>query len=256
VPIPAVNGTVNGNGKLDYVDNNGNGQFDWDTDTLLDGMAGAGGAAGPGGPGANGANMDAHGKTTGDMKVYGFDISTTTLVTQEFKVDLSVSYLKKYFTSLVFAIDPVTQQLWNMSAIDYSGSDATFSPRWTVNAAFTYTFLLGNGGMITPTFDTRYQTSYKMYFLDQILQTDRDRVNDVIIPVVVDVSTAGIQEAYHLSNFSMVYSNPSGKWTLTGYVKNLENYAVKRSIFSAGPSLGELTIGPPRTYGAILSVRF
>jgi iron complex outermembrane recepter protein len=254
VPISAVNGVINGNGHLDYVDNNENGVFDWYTDTLLDGMPSAGGQAGPGGPGANGASMDPAGKTTGDMKVYGIDISTSTLVTQNFKVDLGVSYLRKYFTDLVFDINQVTQELWNIPAVDMSGSDATFAPMWTVNAVFTYNINLGNGGTLSPVFDTRFQSEYKLYFLDTILQTDR--VGGEIVPIVIPVETAAVQEPYHISNFSMVYTNPSGKWTLTGYVKNIEDYAVKRSIFSAGPSLGELTIGPPRTYGGILSVRF
>jgi hypothetical protein len=190
------------------------------------------------------------------MKVYGVDLSTTTLVTDQFKVDLSVSYLKKYFTSLIFEVYPITSELWGVPAIDYSGMDATYSPHWTVNAAFTYTIPFPNGGTLTPSFDTRYQSSYKMYFLNQILQVQRDDTSSPIYPVVIDVKTAGIQEPYRLSNFSMVYAHSNGKWTLTGYVKNIENYAVKRSIFSAGPSLGELTIGPPRTYGGIFTVRF
>jgi outer membrane receptor protein involved in Fe transport len=254
-PLQAVNGTINGNGHLDYVDNNQDGKYTAGVDTLLDGQANAGGGGGPAGPGQNGANQDPNGKTTGDMKVYGVDLSTTTLVTQDFKVDLSLSYLKKYFTSLVFTIQPVTQEFWDMSAIDYSGMDATFSPHWTANATFTYTIPLWNGGTLSPEFDTRYQTSYKMYFLNQILGTDR--VNGQIVKLVTDVTKSAVQEPYHLSNFSMVYADPTGKWTLTGYVKNIEDYAVKRSVFSNGPNgLGELTIGPPRTFGGILSVKF
>jgi len=246
-----------GNGVLDYIDNNGNDQFDWGTDTLLDGIAYASAGGGPSPPGSSGASQDPNGKTQGNLKVYGLDISTTTLVTQNLKVDVSVSYLKKYFTSLIFTIQEITQGVWNMPAIDYSGMDATFSPHWTVNAGFTYTIPLWNGGTLSPTFDTRYQTSYKMYFLDQILGTDRSIATGELIPLITDVSVSGVQEAYHLSNFSTVYASPSGKWTITGYVKNLENYAVKRSVFSNGPNgLSELTIGPPRTYGGILSVRF
>jgi outer membrane receptor protein involved in Fe transport len=37
------------------------------------------------------------------------------------------------------------------------------------------------------------------------------------------------QEAYHLSNLALTYAHPDGKWTLAGYVKNLENYAVKET---------------------------
>jgi hypothetical protein len=55
----------------------------------------------------------------------------------------------------------------------------------------------------------------------------------------------------------MVYSSPDGKWTLSGYVKNLKNYAEKKSYFSMGMGGGgSMMIGEPRTYGAVLSVRY
>jgi iron complex outermembrane receptor protein len=195
---------------------------------------------------------------TGDANVYGLDISTTTLLTESLKMDFSVSYLKKYFTKLIFPFDAVDSAVWNMGDIDYSGKDMTFAPHFTVNLAFTYNILLGGNGTLSPSFETRYQSSYKMYFLDSILGTSRGREpTDPIVFWTTDVSKSATQEAYRLSNFSLVYASPSGNLTLTGYVKNIENYAVKRSIFKNSPdNVGELTIGPPRTYGALLSIKF
>ena len=252
-PVPSTSVRTAGNDQLDYIDNNGNGIFDWGVDTLLDGIA----TPGAMGPGADGTAGTASGKVTGDARVYGLDISTSTLITQNFKVDLSVSYLKKYFTSLIFPFDALDSALWNRGDIDYSGKDMTFAPHLTVNATFTYNILLGNGGTLSPTFDTRYQGSYKMYFLNEIIGTGRNRSTNQIEPYLVDVTNSATQEPYHLSNFTLVYANPSGNWTFTGYVKNVENYALKRSIFKNGPdNVSMLTIGPPRSYGALLSIKF
>lgn len=243
-----------GNGELDYIDNNHNGRFDWDTDTLLDGKATP--PTGEPGPPPDGTAGTANGKVTGDARVYGLDISTSTLVSQNFRVDFSISYLRKYFTHLIFPFDGVDSALWNMGDIDYSGKDMTFAPHLTANATFIYTIPLWNGGTLSPTLETRYQSSYKMYFLNSILGTSRSG-NDPIQPWTTDVSKSAKQEPYHISNFSLVYAHPDGRWTLTGYVKNIENYAVKRSIFKNSPdNVGELTIGPPRTYGGVLTVRF
>jgi iron complex outermembrane receptor protein len=236
------------NGHLDYNDLNGNGVFDIGVDELLDGVSTGNG------PGQNGAAMDEGAKQVGDAKVYGVDLQTSTVVTENFRVDLSVSYLRKYFTELYFDFKTITEEL-GVPDLDYSGKDMTFAPKWTVNLTLNYDFPLWNGGTLTPRFDTRYQTSYKMYFLDEIVATDRDRDTNEIVITRTDVSTAATQEDYHISNFSLAYVHPNGKWSLTGYVKNLEDYAVKRSIVVMGGTQ-DMMIGAPRTCGAIFSYKF
>ena len=165
-----------------------------------------------------------------------------------------MSYLKKVFTSLFFNFNPITNAL-GIPDLDYSGQEFTFAPHWTVNAGFTYTINLPNGGTLIPSFDTRYQTSYNMYMLKRVLGISRDQNSGVASIAVNDLGRYTIQEAYHLSNFNMVYYSPSGRWTLSGYVKNLENYAVKRSVMIMG-NASDLMIGPPRTYGGVFTVRF
>jgi hypothetical protein len=58
-------------------------------------------------------------------------------------------------------------------------------------------------------------------------------------------------EAYHLSNASLTYNSPESRWSLSCYVKNIEDIAVKLSA-----AQGKLQIGPPRTYALSLSVRY
>jgi hypothetical protein len=63
------------------------------------------------------------------------------------------------------------------------------------------------------------------------------------------------QEDYHLENVNISYTNAEGKWTLSAYVNNIFEYAEKR-MYMAGPMAGSIWIGNPRTYGAVLSIRY
>jgi iron complex outermembrane receptor protein len=235
---------------LDYVDNNHNGKFDINIDTVLDGIG-----TGVPGPGSDGVTGDPSSKVVGDAKVYGLDVQTSTMVTQNLKVDLSVSYLRKYFTNLFFPFLQITNDL-GIPDLDYSGKDMTFAPHWTVTASLSHNIPLPNGGTLTPRLDSRYQTSYKMYFLDTALNISKDRTAPFDLHIIpTDLRKFALQEPYHISDFTLVYAHPNGKWTLTGYAKNLENYAVKRSIVVMG-NMSDMMIGSPRTIGGILSVKF
>jgi iron complex outermembrane recepter protein len=234
-------------GHLQYVDNDNDGKFTIGTDTPLDGISTGNG------PGQDGTAQDENAKQVGDAKVYGLDIQTTTMVTQNFKVDLSVSYLKKYFTKLYYNFLPITNEL-GIPDLDYSGKDMTFAPHWTVTLSLNYNMALWNGGTLTPRLDSRFQSSYKMYFLDTKVGVSRTQAG-VLQITQMDLSKAATQEPYHVSDFTLVYAHPTGNWTLTGYIKNLEDYAVKRSI-EVQMNAGNMSLGAPRTYGGILSVKF
>ncbi|MBN1627803.1 MAG: TonB-dependent receptor [Deltaproteobacteria bacterium] len=187
---------------------------------------------------------DDNSKNVGDSKVYGVDLQANTIITDKDKLDLSVSYLKSEFTKLAFDYMDITNSLGIPDA-DYSGQPMTLSPSWTINAAYSHNFMLWNNGTLTFRLDARYQSSY-------ILQWASKSIGYMGGQVVVTDSTAmNTQEAHHISNISAIYAHPDGKWTLTGYVKNLEDYAVKRSWM-----MMDFIIGPPRTYGGVLSVKF
>jgi outer membrane receptor protein involved in Fe transport len=71
------------------------------------------------------------------------------------------------------------------------------------------------------------------------------------IPEGMNQTAVNRQPSHHISNASLKYSDPSGKWTLNAYIKNIEDYAVKKNLLN-----NAMRIGPPRTYGVVLSVKF
>jgi iron complex outermembrane receptor protein len=185
----------------------------------------------------------------GDARVYGFDLQTTTIITHKDKLDISISYIKKEFTDLVFDFFDITNS-FGLEDIDYSGKEMPNAPNWTINLNYSHAFSLPNGGTLTPHLEWRYTSDYVLNFQAYEVQL-YDNADGSKGWSITDTSGVRDQEAYYMTDLSLVYANPDSKWTLTAYVKNLEDYAVKRGLF-----MGNLQIGPPRTYGATLSVRF
>ncbi|MBN1625191.1 MAG: TonB-dependent receptor [Deltaproteobacteria bacterium] len=171
--------------------------------------------------------------TWGDFMSSGIDIMTSWIATGKDRLDFSVSYMHTEWTNLLF------DYVYDMVYEDflYDGKPSILSPKWNLTASYSHNFSLWNGATLTPRLDTRFQSSYVVTYHER---EDPQRR----------------QEPYHISNFSMIYASPSDKWTLTGYVKNMENYAVKRNLIGEGESEYFLMIGTPRTYGAILTMQF
>jgi len=69
-----------------------------------------------------------------------------------------------------------------------------------------------------------------------------------------DPHGVSFQEAYYLLNGSATFNHASGIWSANFSVKNILNYAVKRSYFAQGS--GALRLGDPRTYQVGLNIKF
>jgi len=198
----------------------------------------------------NSTMLDENAKQFGDLEVYGVDLQTNTIITSRDKVDFSVSYLKKTWTKLFFDFWDITNNI-GIPDLDYSGNEMTFAPHWNISLTYSHNFNLALG-TLTARFENKYQSGYKMYFLDKVVSLTRDgsAMTDVW------VKDLAYQEGYMLHDVSAVYAHADGKWTLTGYVKNITNYAVKKSINIMGYTGSDLVLGPPRTYGAVLTLKY
>ena len=79
----------------------------------------------------------------------------------------------------------------------------------------------GDGGVLTARIDSRFQSAY---------QVDWRETAALFGGGHMDMSGYRHQKAHHIDDVSLIYANPDGRWTLTGYVKNLWNYAEKRFL--------------------------
>jgi iron complex outermembrane receptor protein len=184
------------------------------------------------------ARPDEGGRVPGDLTMKGVDVQTQWIITGDDKLDVSISYLDSWIDEMIADYEFKDQPY--SSEYDFSDRKPTFSPEWTISLNYSHNFNLPNGATITARYDTRYQSEYEIDWWETRMGVDQTGYKT--------------QEAHHIDNVTVVYTHPDGKWTLSGYVKNIWDYAEKRFMTAMGAI--NMNIGPPRTYGAILSVRF
>jgi len=63
---------------------------------------------------------------------------------------------------------------------------------------------------------------------------------------------------HHVSNANLSYTSPDTKWSVSAYVKNIENYAVPTSYVGPSPpsTTSYVVLDAPRTYGLVFSAKF
>jgi iron complex outermembrane receptor protein len=170
------------------------------------------------------------GSGAGDADLYGLDIDMNFLLTRNDYITLAASYLNSEIVGLVI------EYFYSPPSTEFGGVPLNNSPEWTLAGGYKHHFFLSNGGTLTAGFDFRHRTEYFLEF--GTLVTDvTDRVN--------------IQPAHHMINASLNYASPGGKWEINAYVKNIQNYAEK--IGGRGDTL---KLSAPRTFGAVLSLRY
>ncbi|MBN1625085.1 MAG: TonB-dependent receptor plug domain-containing protein [Deltaproteobacteria bacterium] len=177
---------------------------------------------------------DANSQGTGAFKSLGMDLQTSWIITSKDRLNFSIAYLSAEWIDLHFHYQ------WYMywPDEDYKGVTPTNSPKFSMTASYEHNFMLGSYGTLTPRLDMQRKTSYSM----------------VWNPADKDPEGYGHQKPYYLWDASATFSHSAGKWSVNTYVKNITNYAVKRSYM--GMMSFTMMIGDPRIYGATLSVKF
>lgn len=180
----------------------------------------------------------------GDGRMYGIDLQADWIISGKDKVNLAVSYEKSEWTDMLFdfyyteTLEVVNGELVTVPILDedFSGKPMTLTPDITINLNYSHNWDLPNGGSITGSIDTQYMGDYRLTWLE-------------------DDYPYNYQEAFHKENISAVYAHSDGKWTLSAYVRNLLDYANKVKYSTRGIQQ-TLTVGDPRTYGVVLTVKF
>ena len=167
---------------------------------------------------------------TGDSIVYGLDLDTEYLLTKNDLVTFSASYLNSSISDLTI------EYLYSPPSSQYEDAPLNNAPDWTLSGSYRHNFYLANGGSLTPSLDFRYRTEYYCSFQDYITDPSDD---------------TNWEPDHIMANASLNYAAPSGKWTINAYVKNIQNHAEK-----VGKMMSSLRLSPPRTFGAVLSLRY
>jgi len=189
---------------------------------------------------------DPNGSSWGDGKWYGLDLQSSAAISGADTVKFSLSYLHSEWADLTFdyyypykvsgfmlpgtpiAIDDLSPA----TTVTYNGKPMTMSPELTVDLSYKHQFYFSSGASMEAGIDAKYKSAYRLSWKESDY-------------------TYNYQEAFVNGDLSGTYSNADGKWSLSAYVKNIRNYAEKKSM---GQS--QMRIGAPRTFGAVFNVKF
>lgn len=119
----------------------------------------------------------------------------------------------------------------------YAGSRIPGSVPWTITGGLNQAFPLANGGRIVFDARTQYKSSAFLWFTN---------------------SAATYQKGYTRTDLGLTYEAPGGKFSLTGFVRNLED---KATLLQGGPvdtptGATFTNLNPPRTYGVNVGFHF
>jgi outer membrane receptor protein involved in Fe transport len=169
----------------------------------------------------------------GNLRTIGLDASVSWVASAKDMVEFTVSYLDMKWTQLRFNYIFDDPGFWPDQNFD--GRKAPNAPKFSMTASYEHNFDIGSYGVLTPHIDIQHKTGFDLTFK------------------VDDGTGYGKQEAYFLYNASLGFNSASGKWSVNAIVKNLTNYAVKKS-YEVDQQV--LRLGDPRTYSMTLSVKF
>jgi len=117
----------------------------------------------------------------------------------------------------------------------YSGEAFTFSPHLTFKAEYSHDFDLGANGKVTAKGDFRILSQ-------QLVDANDD---------AAAVASTDIMPGYTTGDLYLGWTSADKKYSLNGYVKNVNDKMIKSSFF-----FGYAQIQAPRTYGLTLKASF
>lgn len=186
-------------------------------------------------------------ENAGSADIYGAEVEMLWQPSIDDRLSLNLQYLHAEYGDFLYQQTTVTGSpvtacpttpVPGASAVtvDCSGRALSQSPKWTINASYTRSFDLAGGSRIDAQVGTQVQSAY--WVGEEYLAGER-------------------QKASMVSNASLTWRAPQGRFTVSAFIDNIENRAVKSSSF-AQPVIGVpiVILRPPRTFGARLGFNF
>ena len=187
-------------------------------------------------------------QNAGKARIRGGEMDGQFLVTPNTLLSADVQYIDAKYESLVYQSGVPAQVCPStfvpppngpVFSIDCSGRPELMTPKWTANLGAEQTLPLSNGGDFVLGVNTRYESSR---------YTNLSYAPFTVVP------------GYWRTNATLTYNTPDRRFSVSGYVNNIENKAVPEAVgtgltFPTIPLL-PVTLKPPRTFGLRVGAHF
>ncbi|MDH4105177.1 MAG: TonB-dependent receptor [Gammaproteobacteria bacterium] len=163
----------------------------------------------------------------------GVELELIARLTESLTANVSATWLDATYTEFVTG-----DYRNNFEPTDLSGNNLQNAPEYTARVALDYVHPLSDTGNIVAGIEASYQ--------DDVYFTEFN-------------NSDAFQEAYTLVNARVGYEGGSGKWNVTGWVRNATDEFIYSNNIITAPLYGSVRVGsllPPRTYGITLGYNF
>jgi len=163
----------------------------------------------------------------------GLELELLGRLTEDLSAEFSATYLDAEYTD--FETGDYRQ---GFDIVNLKGNQLQNAPKYTVHAALDYKHAVSEQGSVVGRIEASYQD--KVYFTE--FNNDD-----------------AVQDAYGLLNLSGGYEGGDGRWSVTGWVRNLTDELIISNNIITAPLYGSVRVGsllPPRTYGLTVAYNF
>lgn len=183
------------------------------------------------------------------VRMYGLEVDSTWLITPNDKVTFAAGWLDAQLKSYpnVPGMDPPTSAKEFMYLKRVPGL-----PEYTATLGYDHTFLFGNGSSLVPRAELRYTSDYN---LSQVTTSEAASTDDAGNSYLDYIH----QDDVVLVNIGATWFSPHDMYSVTGYIRNAtdEEYKTSATLPSGPPGTPTgVTVGDPRTWGIMASIKF
>ncbi|MDX3899721.1 MAG: TonB-dependent receptor [Sphingobium sp.] len=186
-------------------------------------------------------------ENAGSAGIYGAELELLWEPTSSDRLSANVQYLQSKYGDFSYRQTTVTgapatgcptTPIAGASevVVNCSNRPVSQSPKWTLNASYTHSFDLGRDSRLDAQVGTQIQSDYW--------------VGEEYLP-------GQLQKGVMVSNASLIWHAPRDQFTLSAFIDNIEDKAVKSGSFAQPVlALPFVILRPPRTYGFRLGFNF
>ena len=172
------------------------------------------------------------------LQMKGAELDAEWIATDHDIVSYNFGYLDAKITDFPIILDVDTADF--MTQARWPGL-----PKMTSSLTYRHNFILSNGSTLVPRAEIRYRSG------GYLAQLNRTQVALGELPYAY-------QKAYMIGDVSATWTSPMGMYMVSSYVRNIMDKEYKAGVSLSSSSLNNIgvTPGDPRTFGAVLNIKF